>query len=109
MGYGIAYFHSKNPSIVHGDLHPRNVMVSTDGQAKIIDFGTSGEHDTSFTLGQHPILLRLENDVDRYKDIIQQLVSCSGIRNEALTSFLQFIQYDTTMKDCLQHPFFQTD
>ncbi len=28
--------------LVHGDMKPQNVMISHDGDAKIIDFGSSG-------------------------------------------------------------------
>eukprot|EP00927_Polykrikos_kofoidii_P024892 TRINITY_DN22514_c0_g1_i2.p1 TRINITY_DN22514_c0_g1~~TRINITY_DN22514_c0_g1_i2.p1 ORF type:complete len:264 (+),score=24.55 TRINITY_DN22514_c0_g1_i2:86-793(+) len=49
IGFGLQYLHSRQPSIVHGDLKPANVLVSTVGaditdrvlRTKIIDFGLS--------------------------------------------------------------------
>eukprot|EP01064_Diplonema_japonicum_P034744 TRINITY_DN7309_c0_g1_i1.p1 TRINITY_DN7309_c0_g1~~TRINITY_DN7309_c0_g1_i1.p1 ORF type:complete len:884 (+),score=204.89 TRINITY_DN7309_c0_g1_i1:48-2699(+) len=40
---GLIYLHSKN--IVHRDLKPANVLLHTDGQCKLSDFGTSALSD----------------------------------------------------------------
>eukprot|EP00931_Biecheleriopsis_adriatica_P028793 TRINITY_DN17169_c0_g2_i1.p1 TRINITY_DN17169_c0_g2~~TRINITY_DN17169_c0_g2_i1.p1 ORF type:complete len:591 (+),score=72.59 TRINITY_DN17169_c0_g2_i1:49-1821(+) len=37
----LAYLHSRNPGIAHGDIKPRNIMVSDSWKVKLIDFGLS--------------------------------------------------------------------
>ncbi|ASJ55987.1 hypothetical protein BP422_22025 [Brevibacillus formosus] len=36
-----AYTHLHAQGVVHGDVHPRNILISDDGQVSIIDFGFS--------------------------------------------------------------------
>merc|ERR1711972_986897 len=43
---GLRYLHERRPQVVHGDLKPSNVMVTTDahgivGHVKVLDFGLS--------------------------------------------------------------------
>src|SRR5205823_4844934 len=45
---GLAYAHRKGDGVIHRDLSPRNVMLSRDGEVKLVDFGiavTLGESD----------------------------------------------------------------
>ncbi|KAJ7100811.1 kinase-like domain-containing protein, partial [Mycena belliarum] len=37
IAQGLCYLHSE--SIIHGDLHPGNVLIDNDGHVKLIDFG----------------------------------------------------------------------
>lgn len=41
----LAYLHDRN--VVHGDLHPDNVLVSAAGAVKLLDFGAAAEHGAS--------------------------------------------------------------
>jgi len=36
---GLDYAHRKGDGVIHRDLSPRNVMLSRDGEVKIVDFG----------------------------------------------------------------------
>ncbi|KAF8296903.1 kinase-like protein, partial [Clavulina sp. PMI_390] len=38
---GIIYLHSLEPPVIHGDLHPGNVLLDEDGKAYLCDFGLS--------------------------------------------------------------------
>jgi len=41
MANGLRYLHNQTPIIVHGDLKPRNVLISDQGTAQLCDFGLS--------------------------------------------------------------------
>ncbi|KIJ68035.1 hypothetical protein HYDPIDRAFT_83129, partial [Hydnomerulius pinastri MD-312] len=38
---GLKYLHSQLPAVIHGDLHPGNVLINDDGRACLADFGLS--------------------------------------------------------------------
>ena len=44
---GLLYLHSQEPPVIHRDLSAANVLVTTDGRAKIADVGVSTKYDTS--------------------------------------------------------------
>lgn len=41
----LCYMHEQNPSIVHGDLKPENIMLKPDGNICLIDFNISASLD----------------------------------------------------------------
>ena len=45
IGAGLAHAHERR--VVHGDIEPRNVMLTNSGEVRILDFGTS--HDSAAT------------------------------------------------------------
>ncbi|KAF8297447.1 kinase-like protein [Clavulina sp. PMI_390] len=38
---GLVYLHSRQPPIIHGDLHPGNILLGQDGNPFLCDFGRS--------------------------------------------------------------------
>ncbi|KAF8311137.1 kinase-like protein, partial [Clavulina sp. PMI_390] len=38
---GVGYLHSQNPPVIHGDLHPGNILLDDFGNPQICGFGTS--------------------------------------------------------------------
>jgi eukaryotic-like serine/threonine-protein kinase len=47
VGAGLAHAHDRR--VIHGDLKPQNVMVTNDGELRILDFGTSRESAPTLT------------------------------------------------------------
>ncbi|KAF8312400.1 kinase-like protein, partial [Clavulina sp. PMI_390] len=51
---GLVYLHSRTPPIIHGDLHPGNVLVGEGISPLLCDFGRSRiRHDVSRGLSNH--------------------------------------------------------
>ncbi|RLN61336.1 hypothetical protein BBP00_00005461 [Phytophthora kernoviae] len=50
--HALTYLHSLKPSVIHRDLKSRNVLLNSDMEAKLSDFGISRErHDRTMTAG----------------------------------------------------------
>jgi eukaryotic-like serine/threonine-protein kinase len=47
VGSGLTHAHDRR--VIHGDVKPQNVMVTNDGELRILDFGTSRESATTMT------------------------------------------------------------
>ncbi|KAF8298262.1 kinase-like protein, partial [Clavulina sp. PMI_390] len=53
---GIEYLHGRKPPVIHGDLHPGNVLIDNCGKAYLCDFGLS----------------RIQHEVTRSRTMIQE-------------------------------------
>jgi serine/threonine-protein kinase len=61
---GLDYAHRKGEGVIHRDLSPRNVMLSRDGEVKLVDFGIAqtlgdpgeGEDSRSAPTGSFPYM-----------------------------------------------------
>ena len=56
----VTEMHSNNPPVIHRDLKPQNIVITPDGQYKIIDMGTARKYSAdkngdTFYLGTHEI------------------------------------------------------
>lgn len=40
----LRYLHSRTPQIIHNDIHPKNIMLKSNGDISLIDFGTAIEY-----------------------------------------------------------------
>jgi tRNA A-37 threonylcarbamoyl transferase component Bud32 len=47
VGSGLAHAHDRR--VLHGDVKPQNVMVTKNGELRLLDFGTSRESTTTLT------------------------------------------------------------
>jgi tRNA A-37 threonylcarbamoyl transferase component Bud32 len=47
VGSGLAHAHDRQ--VIHGDVKPQNVMVTKNGELRLLDFGTSRESNTALT------------------------------------------------------------
>jgi tRNA A-37 threonylcarbamoyl transferase component Bud32 len=47
VGAGLVHAHGRR--VIHGDLKPQNVMVTNEGELRILDFGTSRDSTTTLT------------------------------------------------------------
>jgi len=45
IGEILLYLHTRNQPVFHGDLKPQNIMITQEGQVRLIDFGTAGKVD----------------------------------------------------------------
>lgn len=68
------YLHSREPSIVHRDLTPDNVIAGEDGQLRLIDFGAAREFLEGITgtmIGKHCYVSpeQLRGDANQKSDI----------------------------------------
>ena len=47
VGEGLVHAHERR--VIHGDIKPQNIMVTSSGDVRILDFGTAGDSTTAAT------------------------------------------------------------
>jgi serine/threonine protein kinase len=52
LGAGLTHVHERG--VVHGDLKPRNIFVTREGELRILDFGAAHSSTTMQSLPDHP-------------------------------------------------------
>jgi serine/threonine protein kinase len=52
LGAAVAYAHERG--IVHGDLKPRNIFITREGELRILDFGAAHRFNPSSARPEHP-------------------------------------------------------
>ncbi|KAG8985073.1 hypothetical protein FRB90_004951 [Tulasnella sp. 427] len=91
---GLAYLHSQNPSVIHGDIKPENILINDNGDALLMDFGlamvmevdpwyTSSFYEGGSTRWMAPELL-LNNKTTR--SCGSDVYSYGGVAFEIMTS-----------------------
>lgn len=111
---GLDYAHRKGDGVIHRDLSPRNVLVSREGEVKIVDFGiavtmTAGDPDSSQESGlpegsfaymspEQARGLSLDTRTDLFSAGILLWEMCAGrplfVRDSAETTLLAVIDGD---------------
>jgi serine/threonine protein kinase len=78
VGAGLAHAHERR--VIHGDLKPQNIMVTSAGEVRILDFGASGQFATAST----PAYASCEQLEGRESDASDDLFALACITHELL-------------------------
>lgn len=89
---GLAYVHSHIPPIVHRDIKSRNLLLTSNLEAKLTDFGASREQSYNMTMTQNigtarwqaPEILAGSSDYDTSSDIFSFGVMLAELDSHAL-------------------------
>ena len=85
---GLETLHSMNPPIIHRDLKPSNLIVTPEGQVKIIDFDASREYKSSQTKDTKVLGTESYAPPEQYgysqTDVRSDIYSIGAVLNELL-------------------------
>jgi len=117
----VAYLHSQNPPVLHGDIRPANIMVTPDRKIMLVDYGIGRQYDFTRTIevGEKTQSLRfvapesLSGQADERSDIyslgatmyalLTRQTPVDGLQRQMGHALLSPRQYNSNISNRIEH------